>query len=104
MSFQNTSTAGYMDKVVTVKNLSDTIYTTKWGNDTFMIQANGSEQVPLWLANHLMRHGSIDGKRILEIEGTVRPQCGVCSKEFDTKRELGAHSLTHRKMAPKASK
>lgn len=97
MAFNNTSTVGYLEQVVSIKNLTDTVFIAKWGGDNFVIQPNGSERVPLWLANHLLRHGSVDGKRILEIEGTVKETCGTCQKQFDTKRELGAHSLSHRK-------
>lgn len=100
MAFNNTTTVGYLDKIVTLKNLTDNIFTAKWGKEDFVIQPNGSEQVPLWLANHILRHSRADGKRLVEMEGQVRQQCGVCSKEFDTKRELGAHALSHRKSAP----
>ena len=99
MGFQEQQTSAYMDKMVTIKNLRDELFTVKIGGENFVLNPNSEEVVPMWLGRHIMRHGYVDGRAVVELIENVKVTCGVCQKEFDTKRELGAHSLSHKRSA-----
>lgn len=97
MGFQEAQQATYLDKMVTIRNISDKQFTAMWGGENYVINAGTEETVPMWLGRHLMRHAHQDNKTILELIENVKVSCGVCHAEFEDKRQLGAHSLSHRK-------
>jgi hypothetical protein len=101
MAFQQGAMNSYLEKIVTVKNLTDHTLNTKWDSKPYALEPGIEEHVPMWLAKHLVKTFSninVDGKieNWVEMREGVNFSCGSCSKSFETKRELGAHSLSHR--------
>jgi hypothetical protein len=101
MSFQQAGLDAYLDKTVTVKNLTDQQLNSRWGGQPFVLGPQAEEQVPMWLAKHLVRkfdqvevHGRVE--KWIEVIENVNFTCGTCQKSFEDRRQLGAHSLSHR--------
>ncbi len=101
MAFQQSAVDTYLEKTVTVKNLTDHPLYTKWDGKPFVLGSKAEEQLPMWLAKHLVRqfdsvnvHGNIE--KWVEVIENVNFSCGSCSKTFETRRELGGHSLVHK--------
>jgi len=92
--FQNTSQVNsVLEKQVIVKNPTDKQLSWKWDGQTYTLNPQSEEYVPYWLGQHLVKHL---GRHGVIMDETTKVQCGVCQKEFSTKRELGAHSLVHK--------
>jgi hypothetical protein len=104
MGFQEQNQTAYLDKMVTVRNLTDQMFSVKWGGDDYALNPNAEEKVPMWLGRHIMRHATVNGKKVVELVENIKETCGVCNREFEDKRQLGAHSLSHRTKAVVASK
>jgi hypothetical protein len=96
MGFNEQQTTAYLDKMVTIRNLTDNMFSVKVDGADFAINPKAEEKVPMWLGRHIVRHGSVNGKKVVELIENIKETCGVCNAEFDDKRQLGAHSLSHR--------
>ncbi len=83
-----------MERMVTVTNPTEKVLSYPWDSEIYTFNPGASEKVPFWLGQHLFKHLSKLG---LLMDETEKVACGTCGKEFDTKRELGAHSLVHSK-------
>lgn len=101
MAFQQVGLDAYLDKIVTIKNLTDHALNTKWDGQPFILGPKSEEQVPMWLAKHLVRHFdqvNVHGRteKWVELIENVSFSCPTCNKSFETRRELGGHSLSHK--------
>jgi hypothetical protein len=102
MSFRetgvNSTEKAFNDQMVTIINPSDRQLLGQWDGEVFVINPKSEEQVPMWLGKHFVRHfGIIDGQPCLQLVENIKVTCGLCQKQFNDRRELGAHSLSHRK-------
>ena len=83
-----------LEKMVILRNPTEKQLSWPWDGETYTINPESEEQVPFWLGQHLHKHLAKLG---LIMDETEKVTCGICAKSFDTRRELGAHSLVHKK-------